>query len=244
MPRHDYYTKDGVKQPGASTIAGMLSKGEPLMNWAHKLGWEQTLDWIEEEYKKPHITEQLGKDVLKLTLPDYEEIGTWQSKRDRAGKKGTDVHKLIVDFINGEEVVMPSDNVANRCFKNFQKWWVKEIKDGDCTKIITEKPFVSEKLRFGGTADVVMVDKKKLIDIKTGGKTLYDKKGRWIHDDWLYQLAGYDLLLEEHGYEIEEYQILWLPKVDKYAYPIWTDLENEKEIFKYLLRIYKLRREQ
>jgi len=229
MPRQPYPLKDGTNAPGVTTIVGQLGKGESLMNWAHRIGWEATLDWIKEEFQKPH-------PVGELKLPDYEEIEHWTARRDSAGAKGTDVHKLITDFLSGEEIIIPGDRITKRCFQKFLKWWGKEVKGSDCTKIITEIPFVSEELRFGGTPDIVMVDKKKLVDIKTGGK--------WVYDDWWIQLAGYDILLRENGYKVDEYQILWLTKDNRFDCPIRTDLRSEKRIFKHLLAIYKERNDK
>lgn len=226
MPRNPYPLSDGSNAPGVTTIVGQLGKGEPLMNWAHRIGYESTIEIIKERFNEPHRVDE-------LILPDYEEIDTWQSKRDTAGARGTDVHKLITDFLGGEEVMMPDDEVALNCFDKFLRWWAAETKGGNCTTIITETPYVSEKLRFGGTPDIIMVDKQKLVDIKTGGK--------WVYDEWWYQLAGYDILLRENGHKLKEYQILWLPK-DGFDCPIRADLTREKRIFKNLLKIYHDRR--
>jgi len=228
MPRQPYPLKDGTNAPGVTTIVGQLGKGESLMNWAHRIGWEATLDWIKEEFQKPH-------PVGELKLPDYEEIEHWTARRDSAGAKGTDVHKLIMDFLSGEEIIIPGDRITKRCFQKFLKWWGKQKELHNMTLII-EKPMVSEILRCGGTPDIWVVEIKRRIDIKTGGK--------WIYDDWWYQLAGYDLLGEENDQKAEEHQILWLPKDNQFDAPIRTELEREKRIFRHLLAIYKERNDK
>ena len=202
MPTHDYPLADGTLAVGASTIADSY----PDKNKQRRL-----MNWAVKLAKE-------GKD--------------WDKEFKAAGVTGTLVHKLCTDFISGEEVAVPDDEVIENCFDKFLRWWAKETKGTKILTCVTEQPFVSEKLRFGGTPDIYIVHKNKLIDIKTSS-------GIW--DSFWIQLAGYDILLKEAGYKIDEYQILWLPKDDRFGCPIRTDLRNEKKIFKHLLEIYKLK---
>jgi len=235
MPKNIYKLKDGSIVPGVTTVCNLLGKGEGLMNWSHKIAYESTVELIKD----------LSSLYSEITIPNYDEIQRWQDVRDSAGAKGTDVHGIIADFVSGEEVVLPDDKIAQNCFTKFRKWWGKETRENRIVVTTTEESFVSEKLGFGGQPDLILDygGHLRLCDIKTGGKSLYDKKGKWIHDDWLLQLAGYDILLRENGYKVDEYQIIWLPKDDRFDCPIRTDLRREKKIFKHLLEIYKLRRE-
>jgi hypothetical protein len=161
----------------------------------------------------------------------------WRDQRDSAGDVGTIVHKLCIDFLSGNELVGFDNELAYKCFRKFAKWWGEET-SGPRYELITETPFVSEKYRFGGTPDIFITNKHKLIDLKTSNG-IYESM--WI------QLAGYDILLREHGYRPKEYQIVWIPKFEPTrgtdCYPIRTELKREKEIFKHLLKIYQLRKE-
>ena len=158
----------------------------------------------------------------------------WRENRDSAGDIGTLVHKLCIDFISGEEVATTMyGHIVVRCFKKFLKWWGKETK-GTELQLMTETPIVSEVYRFGGTPDILVVNKNKLIDIKTAGG---------IYESYWIQLAAYGLLLRETGYKVNKYQILWLPKDDRFDDPIRKDLRKEQKIFKHLLGIYQLRKE-
>jgi len=228
MPKNIYKLKDGSIVPGVTTVCNLLGKGEGLMNWAHKIAYESTVDLIKK----------LTKAHSMLTIPQYDDIQKWQGVRDSAGVKGTDVHGIIADFVSGEEVVLPEDKIAQNCFKKFMKWWGKETKENTIIVETTEERFVSEELGFGGQPDLILDygGHLRLCDIKTGGK--------WVYDSYWLQLAGYDILLRENGYKVDEYQILWLPKDDRFDCPIRTDLRREKKIFKHLLEIYQLRREE
>ena len=182
----------------------------------------------------PGVTTVIGQ-LDKPGLLDWSwKLGKqgkdWREERDSAGDIGTLVHELAMKYLTQEQVDLTtySDVVVN-CFYKFHNWWRKEIAPDVG---IVEHPFVSEKYRFGGTPDIFIVIKGRLIDIKTSGG-IYETM--WI------QLAGYDILLREHGYKPKEYQIVWIPKDDRFDDPIRTDLRKEKEIFKHLLKIYQLR---
>lgn len=226
MPKNTYRLADNTIVPSCTTICNQLGKGDGLMNWSHKIAYESTIKYIKKAFSEPHR-------VGEITIPDYKDIQRWQDVRDSAGTKGTSVHDLVAAFLGGEEIVIPENKITQNCFKKFKKWWVKETKGYEPTLII-EQQLVSEKLKFGGQPDIFMPwGRRKLIDIKTGGK--------WVYDDWWLQLAGYDILLRENGYKVDEYQILWLPKHNGFACPIRKNLTKEKKVFKALLEIYKLR---
>jgi len=222
MPKNNYFLKSGEQVVGTTTVCNQLGKGEGLMNWSHKIAYESTVELIREAFKK----------FKKLVIPKYEDIEKWQSKRDSAGDIGTLVHKAVIKFFTDEAIDL-SDKLVAACYGKFLSWWYNE--GDDAKMVIAETPLVSEKLAFGGQPDLYirMNGRNRLIDIKTGGK--------WVYDDWWLQLAGYDILLRENGYKADEYQILWLPKDGRFGCPIRKNLTKEKRIFRHLLEIHKLR---
>ena len=179
------------------------------------------------------IINQLDKPALiQWAWKLGKEGKDWKTERDSAGDIGTLVHEAVIGFFTGEGIDL-SDKLVAACYGKFLSWWYDE--GDDAKMVIAETPLVSEKLAFGGQPDLYirMNGKNRLIDIKTGGGI--------YKETWL-QLAGYDILLRENGYKVDEYQILWLPKDNRFDAPIRTDLRKEKKIFKHLLEIYKLRR--
>jgi len=224
MPANKYFIQSGEQIVGTTTVCNQLGKGDGIPNWSHKIAYESTVSLIKEYYT----------EFDSLVIPKYEEIQKWQSVRDSAGNTGKLVHKAVVKFFTGEAIDL-SDKLVAACYGKFLSWWYNE---GDNAQmVIAETPLVSEKLKFGGQPDLYirMNGKNRLIDVKTGGK--------WVYPEWWLQLAGYDILLRENGYKVDEYQILWLPKDNRFDCPIRTDLRREKRIFKHLLEIYKLRRD-
>ena len=169
-----------------------------------------------------------GEPLMDWVAKVTKEGKDWRQERDSAGDTGTIVHEVIMNFLTGEELPSYSDPVVDKCFDKFKKWW----KSQPVSSMLVEKPLVSERYGFGGQFDLYIEDEKKIVDIKTSNG---------IYDSYWIQLAGYDILLKEHGYKVDEYQILWLPKDDRFDCPIRTDLRKEKQVFRHLLAIWKLR---
>ena len=161
----------------------------------------------------------------------------WRGERDYAGKIGKLAHALVMSYWTKEEVslsgyTLGQCDMAGHCADKIYSW--KDLKAIE--PILVEIPLVSEVYKFGGQPDLYarVNGKNRLIDIKTSGN-IYDSH-------WL-QLAAYGILLRAvRGFKVDEYQILWLPKDNRFDDPIRTDLRREKRIFKYLLSIYEERK--
>ena len=179
------------------------------------------------------IIGQLDKPALIQWAWNLGKEGKdWKEQRDSAGDIGTLVHEAVMRFLREQSCEDIDDDRVGKCYDKFVYWWA----DIPAEPRLVEIPLVSERLQFGGQPDLIYRHKGKLIlcDIKTSNG---------IYDSFWLQLAGYDILLRENGYKVDEYQILWLPKDDRFGCPIRTDLRKEKKIFKHLLEIYQLRRE-
>jgi len=183
------------------------------------------------------LTGQLDKPAL---IQWAWKLGTegkdWREARDSAGDIGTNVHDLILAYLKGEEVAV-KDDVEGRCFEKFLDWSVAKI-----DPVLVEVPLVSEKLKFGGQPDYYGYIGKDLeiVDFKTGS---FDHKNKSFYETVRYQLAGYKLLLEEHGYKVKRCRGIYLPKDNSPVYeePM-DDLKAETRIFKHLLGIWYNRR--
>ena len=161
----------------------------------------------------------------------------WRTERDNAGDIGTLVHEEIIKILaTNDSTQTTCEPVVFNCIKKFMLWWAEQTIRGMSIKLM-EQPLISERHRFGGTLDLYakVEGKHRLIDLKTSNN-LYDSF--WI------QLAGYGILLKENGYKVDEYQILWLPKDNRFVAPIRTDLRKERRIFRNLLAIYYEKRRE
>lgn len=82
--------------------------------------------------------------------------------------------------------------------------WVNRVKP---QWVATELKLVSEKHQFGGTIDsfCILEGVPTLVDFKTS-KALYA--------DHIIQVSAYKKLMEEHGFQIDQVQILMMNKID------------------------------
>lgn len=131
---------------------------------------------------------------------DYKKV------LDEAGEIGTVGHYLLLCKHKNEtpDLTEYSQFVIDRaknCLDSYHKW----EKEHTVKPIVCEKELVSEKHLFGGCMDFYgeCDGVKELQDYKTGSG---------IYFSYLVQAAGYSMLLEEHGYEVQKARILNIPK--------------------------------
>ena len=172
MPRISYYTPDGKRLRGTTTILGRFKDSGGLMFWAFKQGIEAGLE--EADGKPPR--------------------GLYDA-RDDAATAGTIAHELIENAIHGndrQEVIDRhggKDNeqvkLALKGFGAFERWW-----EGSRFELVaTETSLVSSDPAFGGTLDA--------IGVVDGELSLVDwKSGAGIYPEMLLQCSAYRHLFE------------------------------------------------
>lgn len=171
---------------------------------------------------------QCGIDGL-----DYREV------RDNAADIGTLAHYLIMSHLLKQEPdtsEYSSQNIAQAetCLIKFWDW----EKEHSLEPILVEKPLVSEEHRFGGTIDFYgkVDDVLTLCDFKTG---------KAIYSEMILQLAGYDGLLRENGYPINDIRILRIGRNEDEGFEErkLKDLTKHWQVFYNCLKIYELQKE-
>jgi hypothetical protein len=161
---------------------------------------------------------------------DYRKV------RDEAANIGTIAHNMVEQWIKHEPIVAegPAEQVdrAKNSFQQFIEW-----ADQSRLEIVqSETPLVSEKHRFGGTLDSMLV---------TGKLSLGDwKTSNAIYRDYLLQLAAYGILWEENfpdrpitgGYHLMRFA----KDSPDFAHYSWGELEEAKEGFLLMRRLYDI----
>lgn len=147
-----------------------------------------------------------GKRVPSVTtiISKFKESGglihwAWQlgidgkdyrTERDKAADAGTLAHSLVEQWIKGRQLLIEGDeDTTKKAFNAFNIFleWAQQTK---LQVTDTEVALVSEKHRFGGTLDAMLVNGKlSLGDWKTSNA---------VYSDYLFQLAGYAILWEEN----------------------------------------------
>lgn len=189
-PSHKYLL-DGKPVPGVTTL---LNKGLPkpaLAPWAALSAAEYVADNLE---------------VLNA-LPDRESViatvkqSPWTT-RDRAGARGTDVHRIAEELIHGREVAVPEHlaGYVDGYVKWLDKWQPKPV--------LTEFAVASRHWWYAGTADAIY-------ELPNGERVLADwKTSKAVYGETACQTAAYqhaEFYLADDGSEQP------VPEVDSLA---------------------------
>ncbi len=211
-PKAGYRTKNGKRVPGVTTVIGRFADKGGLMWWAFDQG----------------------------KAAERGEIESLYDKRDEAAASGTLAHDMIELHLAGkdqmEAVTDQSKEIIEKACKGFAAFelWAAQSR---MEVIETEIPLVSEKYRFGGMPDaMIMMNGKLLIgDWKTGNK---------VYPDALIQVGGgYKILWEENhpSEKIEGFEIMRFSKEEAdFAHFHFDQLDDAQEQFLLFLKAYEL----
>jgi len=192
----------------------------------------------------PGVTTILGVLAKEALIHWAWDLGTkgidYRKYRDVLADIGTLTHILVQCEFTGEKPDTSSFSKeqidkAENCLISFYEWQ----KGHKIKPLLTEKALVS-RLGFGGTIDcLAMVD---------GAKTLLDfKTGKAIYDEYFYQLAAYNKLLQENGHpDVQNVRILRIGRDESEGFeerliPV-ANLKAHWRIFASCLVIYKCRK--
>lgn len=168
--RGHWYKIDGVKADGVTTLIGSGMPKPALTNWAAKTVAEYVADNLDAVLGM----RDMGRDAIVNALK-----GTPWSKARQAAAKGTEVHALAAELIQGREVEVP-DHIAGHV-----EGYVKFLDKYKVEPILVESVIGHRKWRYCGSLDMVArIDGRVAIaDIKTSGSGIYAETS--------YQLAAY-----------------------------------------------------
>lgn len=154
---------------------------------------------------------------------------------------GTLAHEMVTRWLMAESPPATDDytknqiDAAENSALSFHEW----AKGKRLQPIFVEKPLTSEIHRFGGTSDIYAIvnDAYELIDLKTGSG---------IYDDMFVQVAAYEHLLIEFGYQVDVVRILNIPRSEdeRFIEQVLGKQQREVawEIFLNCLANYQLRK--
>jgi hypothetical protein len=168
--------------------------------------------------------------------------GRWYStEMAMYGRIGTLAHALIEKYFKGgqpdfkEKLNACTDNEKVQAFKaytNFLAW----IEENSVDIEESELQLVSERFGFGGTIDFYGIINRQLVLLDFKTSNYFNKK-------MFLQLAGYVLLLQEHGYDVEGVMVLKLSKTAN-SFEVKKksieELEDYFKLFKYCVATSKL----
>lgn len=164
---------------------------------------------------------------------DYNKV------REDAASAGTLAHDLVQQWIrapNRAPTVEGEPEITAKAWNAFNQF----LKWAESSRLVvteTELPLVSEKHRYGGTLDAMMVN---------GCLSLGDwKTSNAVYGDYLFQLGAYALLWEEHfperpltgGFDL----IRFSKDHADFAHHHWQNIDEAKEGFLMMRRLYSIK---
>ena len=155
------YTLDGQKADGVTTLLGAGVPKPALLPWGIKSVAEYAADHLDTLVEM----QPMGREAIVSALKQSP-----YTDRDKAAKRGTEVHDLAEKLIHGTEVEVPDELVGHvTSYVQFLDEWQPK-------PVLVEAVVGSRKWRYCGTLDSVfdLPDGRRVIaDIKTGRSGIY-----------------------------------------------------------------------
>ena len=192
----------------------------------------------------PGVTTISGKlksadALMAWAWKEGKEGRDYRATRDRAADAGSLAHAAVEAWIRGKPYEMLGDPAVvergQRAFDAFLKWAAQTN-----LKIVEpEISLVSERYRFGGTMDALLLDDRRAIsDWKSSAAT---------YPDMLIQIAAYGRLWNEHHPDDPITGGFHLIRFDKefgdFVHHHWSELDAAWQAFLHLRAVYDIEQE-
>lgn len=237
MATQPYRLKDGTRVPGVTTILGRFKEAGGLIHWSNRLAYDPLMQVY-------HLAKENPAAVAGWAKEQNPDLWDYRYVRDHAADAGSCAHELFDAHIRKDEAAFEAAQkkyapqvleTASPAYSAALEWAMQSKLE----IVESEKPLVSEVLRFGGTRDAILVGGKRALgDWKTS---------KDIYPEYLVQLAAYAILDEEHGQTIDGgFHLLQFSKQEKPDDPVrfthryWSHLDKCREAFLHLRLLYDL----
>ena len=167
-----WYSIDGIRAEGVTTLIGDGQPKPAIPYWAARPVAEYVADLPEHAL---FALRDLGHDPMVNLLKSVP----WQ-KRDTAGVRGSEIHKLAEELVRGNEVEVP-EHLAG-----YVDSAVAFMDEWQPAPVLIEAVVASRQWSYAGTLDLVA-------DLPDGRRALMDYKtaARGIFAETAMQLAAY-----------------------------------------------------
>ncbi len=188
-----------------------------------------------KQYCIPFDTEGIAKRKAEREGLNAEDLKKeWKQKADEACDHGHEVHNFG-ELYPFNRSLIPS----NKKEEAIAKFW-NDLPD-HIVPVVMELRMFHKKLKYAGTADIILYNLKtqKFIigDYKTNKDLFKNFAGQKLkgpfrnlldtpYNKYQIQLSFYKMLLEQFGIEVESTRLLWLLPDGKYDMYITNDLED------------------
>lgn len=234
--KNHVHTLDGKRLTGVTTVLGIVSKGDGLIQWSANCAAEYIQNKI--------LTAEAGTILENLAQWITESKKAWATSRDTAGEAGTDTHaivEMIIKYalkkngiVNGEwdgivDILMDNDDKKKQ-IKQFLSW----AKENNIKFLESEKNVYSKELWIGGIVDFVFEKDGEVYvgDIKTS-KSIYPTN--------FWQTSAYQFCLQEMGMypKVKGFTIVRLGRDGSFETKDNFAFDDNIEGFKAALTVYR-----
>lgn len=224
-PAGGYFTKSGERVPSVTTILSRYKESGALIHWAAG----QAAKYVAE-----HVSDSPTKlEVLQLC--DAAK-NSYRDVRDAAAEAGTMAHAAVDAWIRGQKFeFVGTDDITGQAKKAFEAFleWTRQT---HLEITHSEVSLVSEKHRFGGTLDAMLIHgKRSLSDWKSSNS---------VYGEYLVQVAAYGILWDEHFPDMPIEGGFHLLRFDKifadFVHHFWQELDTAKRAFLLMRELYSL----
>lgn len=197
--------------------------------------------FVADGTRVPSVTTILGRfksseALIKWAWEQGRDGKDYRETRDAAATAGTMAHAAVEAWVRGRPFEWAGEPAivakAKRSFGAFLEW-AQETK---FRVIETEIPLVSERHRFGGTFDAILINNHRVMgDYKTSGG---------VYSEYLMQVAAYGILWDEHHPDepiTGGYALLRFDKIyGDFKFHRWMELDRAREAFLHLRAVYEI----
>lgn len=235
------YTLNGKRLPSVTTITGVLDKSGGLVPWASKQCGDYTWTALTgaEPGEWPALIGSVEVNVDGLHTILAKARDHHRSVKQKAGKKGTNVHDACEAWLTGNpwDITAPTDPEEAAAWTAFTAWW-RDTGGVRFDVVATEVTVLGPAAAYAGRFDLLLRDKQ------TGHLTLGDfKTSKGIYSEAFMQTAAYAMALgENHDTQVVGTMIIHLPKTGEPAREICRSLSewySDYRAFEHCLGLYR-----
>lgn len=153
---HSYFDGD-TKLPGVTTVLDATLPKKALIEWAGRTTANYAIDFWSELAELPP-----SKRLERLNKARFEE-------KDKAARRGTEVHALGEQLVKGEEVQVPEELTGH--VQNY----VRFLDEWEPEPVAVEVVLANRAIGYAGTADLIcdMRGTRWLLDLKTARSGIF-----------------------------------------------------------------------
>lgn len=180
---YHWYTYNGTKLAGVTTVLGKAMPKPALVGWAAR----SVAEFVADNPLEVEALRSASRDKMVAELKE-----TPYRERDAAANRGTEIHGYAEQLVKGEEVTVPPE------LAGYVDSYIRFLDEWKPRPVLVEATVANLQWGYAGQLDLAA-------DLPNGERALLDlKSGRGIYPDHAPQVGAYrnaEIYLDENGEE-------------------------------------------